>query len=294
MHGQVNTEEDTSAKESTVGSPPPRKRKRKLSASKRTASSSRAETQKESGTRFMSKGKDIKDLQRDEARKRGIDEEELHTPKKVKKTHASSLYGELQRQQKSERAEARKQIQESRRPIVFGGRGQGKGGRRKGLPKKDAGKAQVTEAVSQKRLSWQDLAAIRALAGLPPPGARDEASQEDTQSDSEGVVPHSARIKRKAPAAQGAPQQVPQAHNHIVQQAIVAGNQARNRVNQAPRHYRRRPGTRALQEMHLIGYFDNANMATIHAKHVTVMVKDMKLVGCLRHPMYGGQCREYS
>ena len=98
-----------------MGSPPPKKRKKKLSASERAASSSRAETvQKEPGTRFVSKGKDIKNLQKDEARKRGVDEEELHTPRKVKKkTHASSLYGELQRQQKSERVEARKQATKS-------------------------------------------------------------------------------------------------------------------------------------------------------------------------------------
>ena len=125
---------------------------------------------------------------------------------------------------------------------------------------------------------------------------------------------------------------------------MVAGNQAtqaRNRVNQPPRRYRRRPGTRSLQEirreqksvknliplapfirvvreigsdfktdlrwqtlaimalrdaveMYLIGYFDDANMAAIHPKRVTIMVKDMKLVGHLRHPMYGGQHREYS
>ena len=138
----VGTAPLRAAKESTVGSPPPKKRKRKLSASERAASSSRAETvQKESGTRFVSKGKDIKNLQKAEARKRGIDEEELHTPGKVKKTHASSLYGELQHQHKLERAEARKQTktQEIKKPIVFGGWGRGKGGRKKSLPKKNAG-----------------------------------------------------------------------------------------------------------------------------------------------------------
>ena len=51
---------------------------------------------------------------------------------------------------------------------------------------------------------------------------------------------------------------------------------------------------RDAAEMYLIGYFDDANMAAIHVKRVTIMVKDMKLVGCLRTPMYGGQCREYS
>ena len=194
-------------------------------------------------------------------------------------------------------------------------------------------------------MSWEDPAVIRALAALPPPGARDEGrSQEDTLSESEGVVPHSGRIKQNVPAVQGAPQQVPQAQNEVVQQALNAGNQAtraRNQVNQAPRRYRRKPGTRALQEirkqqksvanliplapfirvvreigadfktdlrwqtlaimalrdaveMYLIGYFDDANMAAIHAKRVTIMVKGMKLVGRLRHPLYGGQRREYS
>ena len=291
--------------------------------------------QKEPGTRFVSKGKDIKNLQKAKTRKRGVDEEDLHTPRKVKKkTHASSLYGELQRQQKANRAIARKQaasVQEIRKPIVFGGKDQGKGGRRKGQPKKDAGKARVTEGVQQRRLSWEDPAVLRVLAGQPPPGAREDISQEETQSDSEGVVPHLGRIKRQIPAVQGAPQQVPQAQNPIVQQAINTRNwatQARNQVNQPPRCYRRRPGTKALQEIHkeqksvknliplaafvrlvreieqdfkadlcwqtlavmvlrddaemyLIGYFDNANMAAIHAKRVTIMVKDMLLVGRL-------------
>ena len=47
-------------------------------------------------------------------------------------------------------------------------------------------------------------------------------------------------------------------------------------------------------EMYLIGYFDDANIAAIHAKRVTIMVKDMKLVSRLRTPMYGGQRCEYS
>ena len=45
----------------------------------------RAVAEKESGTRFMSKGKDIKNLQKAEARKRGVDEEDLHTLGKVQK-----------------------------------------------------------------------------------------------------------------------------------------------------------------------------------------------------------------
>ena len=136
-YSALNTEEDTSAKESVVGSPPSKKRRRRLSASERTASSSRIRTTQESKPKFVSKGKDIKNLQRDEARKRGIDEEDLQTPRKIKKTHASSLYGELQRLQKTEKAEARKQkAQEIRKPIVFGGKGQGKGGEEKVSPRR--------------------------------------------------------------------------------------------------------------------------------------------------------------
>ena len=51
---------------------------------------------------------------------------------------------------------------------------------------------------------------------------------------------------------------------------------------------------RDAAEMYLIGYFDDANMAAIHTKWVTIMVKDMKLVGRLCTLMYGGQCGEYS
>ena len=124
--------EDTSAKESIVGSPP-KKRKRKLSVSERMASSSRKDT--ETGTKFVSRGKDMRNLQKDVAQKRGVTEDELQMPGKVqKKTFATSLYGELQQQQKISKAEARKQQQESRKPIVYGGKGQGKGGRRKHPP----------------------------------------------------------------------------------------------------------------------------------------------------------------
>ena len=51
---------------------------------------------------------------------------------------------------------------------------------------------------------------------------------------------------------------------------------------------------RDAAEMYLIGYFDDANMVAIHAKRVTIMVKDMLLVGRLHTPMYGGQRHEYS
>ena len=198
------------------------------------------------------------------------------------------------------------------------------------------GQARVTSSVKERRLTWEDPNVLRALAGDPPPGARDTTLQE---SDSDWVVPHYDKVKRKATATQGAPQQVSQVQNPAVQQAVQAGQQAvhaRNQINEAPRRYRRRPGTKALQEirgeqksvknliplapfirlvceigqdfkndlrwqtqavmalrdaaeMYLIGYFDDANMAAIHAKRVTIMVKDIKLVGRIRTPMYWGQ-----
>ena len=236
-------EEDTSAKESTMGSPPPKKRKRKLSASERAASSSRAETvQKESGTKFVSKGKDIKNLQKAEARKRGVDEEDLHTPGKVKKkTHASSLYGELQRQGKASKAVARKQaasVQEIKKPIVFGGKGRGKGGRRKGQPKKDAGKGESYRRSTAQKIILGGSSSVKGISRTATSGCkRRHFSGRYTKRFGRGSTPF-GRIKRQTPAAQGAPQEVPQAQNPIVQQAMQAGNQAtqaRNQVNQPPR-----------------------------------------------------------
>ena len=152
-------------------------------------------------------------------------------------------------------------------------------------------------------------------------------------------------MKHQPTAAQGEnvsdAQQVPvqQVANPVVQQVLNAGRKAtraRNQVVQPPCRYRKRPGTKALQEirreqkstqsiiplapfirlekevgddfkmdlrwqtqaimalrdfakMYLIGYFDDTNLAAIHAKRVTIMKRDMKLVGRLRTPFYGGQ-----
>ena len=242
--------EDTSAKESIGGSPEPRRRKRRLSASERQRESSlgRSGNRKTAETgsstkrgKYVSTGKDIRSLQRTVAAEQGVPEAKLSTPK----TYKSSLYGQTQREKKQEQAESRK---EQRAPILFGGKGRGKGGRKQPTPKKRTGKAMITQKAAATRQGWQDPQVIRALAGGPPPGAIPGTS---SQTDSDAVVPHSGRIKRKkvVAAAAGAPQQVPV--NPVVQQAVVAAraaNQARNQVNRAPRH-RRRPGTKALMEI---------------------------------------------
>ena len=135
---QVNIQEegDTSAKESTIGSPEPAKRKRKLSASERERSTPR-KTDPEPGSsgitpkRYKQGGKDIRNLREAVAEAKKVPAKALDTPKQ--KTFHTSLYGQAVQQEKLEKSQERKELK-------LGGRGQGKKGC-KSIPKKHARQA---------------------------------------------------------------------------------------------------------------------------------------------------------
>ena len=71
----------------------------------------------------------------------------------------------------------------------------------------------MTVGVAARRQGWQDPEVIRALTGGKPSGAISE-------TDSDAVVPHSRRVKRKKEEAQ----QVPA--NRAAQAALQAAQQA--------------------------------------------------------------------
>ena len=212
---QVNIQEDgdTSAKESTVGLPEPARRKRKLSVSER---STPRKTDSEAGPsgitpkHFKHGGKDIRNLREAVAEAKKVPTKALDTPKQ--KTFHTSLYGQAIQQEKLEKSQERKELK-------LGGRGLGKKGR-KSIPKKHAGQARMTAGVAARRQGWQDPEVIRALTGGKPSGAISE-------TDSDAVVPHSGRIKRKKKEEA---QQVPanraaQAALQVAQQATKHGKQ---------------------------------------------------------------------
>ena len=100
------------------------------------------------------------------------------------------LYGQAVQQEKKEKSL-------ERRELKLGGKGQGKTGKkgRKSTPKRHVGQAHVTSSVAARRQGWQDPEVIRALTGGKPSGALSE-------TDSDAVVPHSARVKRPKKQAQ--------------------------------------------------------------------------------------------
>ena len=164
---EIQEEGDTSAKESTMGSPEPARRKRRLSASERSASKKSEPEPGPSGVtpkQFKPGGKDIENLQKAVAEARKVPLRALDTPKQ--KTFHSSVYGQSIQQEKKEKAQGRKELK-------LGGKGQGKRGR-KSVPKKHAGRAWVTTSVAARREGWQDPEVMRALTGEKPPGAISE------------------------------------------------------------------------------------------------------------------------
>ena len=106
----------------------------------------------------MPGGKDIRKIQKQVAEAEKREESSLQTPSL---TFATSLYGK----EKQPR-----------------GRGVGKGGQKKGQPRKDSRPVQEREG-------WQDPQVLRALHGDPPPGTRTQ------EEDSDAVVPLGGRQK---------------------------------------------------------------------------------------------------
>ena len=316
-------EEDSSAKESAFGSPVPVKRRRRMTSSERDQTSHRtitAETVEETPrvTRSTSRGKDIQNLTTTAAAL-GADPASLKTPA----TYKTSLYAKTQRDKRQEEREYRAELRESR-PIVYGGKGRGKGGR-KGTPKKSAaGAATVTLVAARNRDSWKDPEVERAKRGEAPPDTITTATEESDQA-----VPSSQRKKRARMIHTA--QKLPA--NPAVASAMRAGRQAN--ATKAKVKKRAKPGVRALQEIRkyqklyqllipklpflrvvrevtmdvtgkddfrwqseavmalqesseafLVGYMGDANSCAIHAKRVTIMPKDFHLVKKLRERQY--------
>ena len=185
-------EPESSAKESTGGSPRVPKVRKRRSSSERARMTVSAETV-EGDPVFQTKRKDIvkgKDIGNRATRARrkptatvtsegGSTEQPVRTPTTVtgevppvpSKTFATSLYGQLHEEQKRLRRDAR--------DPQYGGRGRGKAGSRR--------KATTTTKKTPGPVEgWRDPAVVRALEGKPPPGA----IAIEGASTSDAVVPH--------------------------------------------------------------------------------------------------------
>ena len=318
---------DSSAKESLVGSPVTGKRKRRASKSERdrqrSVSSETVAEYEETGstpaTRSASRGKDIRNMQREEAIRKGVPLNRLATPRS---TYATSVYATT----RGKGASVTKL-----KPIVMGGKGRGKGGRRKGTPTKK------TETGTTNLLQpWQDPEVVRAIKGKPPAEARiaREIMTATESQESDAVVPGSARTRpHREPST--TVQQLPQ--NAAVKAALASAskaNKAKAAVSKPPGK-KAKPGVKALKEIrryqkgtelllrklqfmrllrqitddqpkgkeyrwqaqavvalqeaseiYVVGYLHDTNLCAIHARRVTIQVKDMKLVKRLREGSY--------
>ena len=322
--------QESSTKESVGTSPRVSKRKRRVSKSERDknrtiTSETIAEYEEGEGKppakrRSVSKGKDMRNMQREEAIRKGIPLNKLATPK----PYADSVYATT----RGKGASIAKP-----KPLVLGGKGRGKGGRRKAPPAKRT----VTGTVDLLQ-PWQDKEVVRANKGEPPADAvvpQELLTSAETQSqESDAVVPGSARTRPK-PSSSVKSQQVPQ--NPAVRAALSSAMKAavaRKAVSQPPKK-KKKPGIKALQdikryqkgyellirklpfmrlireitdelprgkefryqaqavvalqessEIYLVGYLHDSNLCAIHAKRVTIQVKDMQLVKRLREGSY--------
>ena len=155
---------DSSPKESLTGTPVTGKRKRRASRSEpyrqRSVSSETVAEYEETGntpvakTRSASWGKGIRNMQREEAIRKGIPLNRLATQKSG---YAISVYATTR---------GRGAFITKLKPIVLGGKGQGKVGQRKVTPSKKT----VTSTTNLLQ-PWQDKDVVRALQGEPPADA---------------------------------------------------------------------------------------------------------------------------
>ena len=227
QEGKDSEDEDTSAKESTGGSPRvPKIRKRRRSSERMTVTS---ETIESEGTpvfkarrKAIVKGKDIGNRAAKSQKKsktstvssmeepgETIEEtlDEVFTAPAV--THKTSLYKQFRKEQAALRRDAR--------DPNYGGKGWGKGGasRRKSatVVKKKPGTVPLE--------GWQDPEVVRALQGAPPSGT----IRREAKSDTDAMVPHSLE---EGSQSESSTQQVPQAFNcQAAESAKYAAAQAR-------------------------------------------------------------------
>ena len=243
------TEEDTSAKESTAGSPRvPRTQKHKSASARMTVTSETVEVGEPSSSRepvFKSHRQDIirgKDIGNRAARKAAreptIQEQlgQVFQPKP--NTFSTSMYNQFRKEQ----AKLRKDAQDPN----FGGRGRGKTGSKR-KQKKTVRKTPGPVPMLQE---WEDPNVIRALAGDPPPGALrggPSAVAGAPARDSDAVVP----ATEESQESESSTQVVPQAkRNAVMSVKYAASLQNRAKAQEkAQWRYKYKPGTCALMEI---------------------------------------------
>ena len=245
------TEGDTSAKESTAGSPRvPRAQKRRSASARMTITSETVEIGEppDSGEPvFKDKRKDIikgKDIGNRAARRAAtapsIQEQLGEVFEQKPKTFGTSLYNQFRKEQAKLRRDAHNP--------KFGGRGRGKTGpKRKQAPavKKTPGPVPLKPLEG-----WEDPNVIRALAGGPPAGvvrAGPSAAAGAPSGESDAVVP----ATEDSQGSESSTQVVPQAKRNAIMSAKYAAaklNRARQE-EQVHRKYRYHPGTRSLMEI---------------------------------------------
>ena len=300
-----NVSKDSSANESSIGSPragvPKRKRKTAMQKERQTSLTREDEASEEQTLERPSKGpsgKNLSMMKQQAAEATGRSTEEFGSPEASTSRESahrpagfsSSLYG-------AEHGSTR----------VWGGKGQGKGGRRK--PKKP--KKKTLE-------SWQDPQVVRALENRPPPGALVAERNDEACRKKFGGAKMINTTKKKAATVTRTPK------NKAVQGAIAAGKSARAAKRQVARHGSRdklrwlrdirklqkatnllipkapfyrlvreiiadinsdyRVQANAVMALHessesfLLRLFEFSNYIAIHVHHVTVMPKDIHLL----------------
>ena len=238
------TEGNTSAKESTAGSPRvPKTQKCKSVSARMTVTSETLDVGEPSSSgepvfkkrrKDIIKGKDIGNRARKEkAAKESSIGTQLGEVFSQPKTYGTSLYKEF----KKEQAQLRRDAHNPK----FGGKGVGKSGAKRKLKqptKKVAGPIPL-----QPLQGWQDPNVVRALAGNPPPGAihvQPTAAAGAPPRDSDAVVPGT----EDSQGSESSTQVVPVAKNTQYQ----VRNRAQQQEQQMRKH-RYRPGTRSLMEI---------------------------------------------
>ena len=203
----VEEEPETSAKESTGGSPKIPKNRKRRSSSERTRMTVSAETVVGNPV-FETKRKDIvrgKDIGNRASRARRQPTATVTTVEDLmdageqpaaaaaaqtggtqQRTFATSLYGQLHQEQKKLRRDAQNP--------QYGGKGRGKTGSRR----KAATTVKKTPGPVE---GWRDPAVVRALGGLPPPGA----IAMEGASTSDAVVPHTEESQVSDSSTQAVP-----------------------------------------------------------------------------------------
>ena len=293
--------EDSSAKESLMGSPraqiPGRKRRLPSSIRSQRSSLTREDEASEEVTPERAKrqktGKNLSMMKQQAAQASGRAAVDFETPSAP--TFATSQYGA-----------------EQGSTCVWGGKGMGKGGKhhKKTQPKKRASTIQE---------GWQDPEVLRTLSNKPPAGA---LSRKDAQCKAKYGGAKMIHTCKKGKGALKIAVKVPK--NSAVKAAQQAAMKAQRAKQQVKKHGAKRqvrwrqeikryqstynllikklPFQRLVREIaqnihtdlrfqgsammalqeaaeaFIVKHFENANYAAIHAKRITIMPKDLQLI----------------